>query len=522
MLIRVTIENFILIKDLEIEFTEGLNVISGETGTGKSMTMSAIEFVMGKQGDYPEGTAVEIEVLKDRSAVILRREIRGERSRYFLDGRGTSAKTVREILEESISIQGQNEFIRLLKGEFQRELLDKFSGNEELLSRFTELYSEFMGLKKKLEELSARREEIVQRKEFLEFKLREIEEIGLSEEEVEELREKANNLKNMEKINRLIREAIYGLYEGDSSAYTGVGNALRSLWKLSELGVNVSEEIDRLNVVKESLMEISQSLQDKDFELSQEEIDRINDLLFKVQRLEKKYNKGYGEILRETERLKEELSQASGYDELIEELSFEVNALKKNLTELAKELNSRRKSGAKRLEKEIESVLRELNMERAKLKVNVERGELGKHGFDRVEFLFSSYGSELKPIDKSASGGELSRLFLALSLIRPPAGTYIFDEVDVGVSGNTSVKLARLLKKVARNMQVIAITHSAPVCAAGDTNFVTEKAYIGDIPYIRLRKVEGEEKLREVARLMGTATENTIKGAKELLELVRS
>ncbi|WP_457600077.1 DNA repair protein RecN [Hydrogenivirga sp.] len=522
MLRRVSIENFILIKDLEIEFGEGLNVISGETGTGKSMTISALEFVMGKQGEYPEGSSVEVEVLKDGEAVILRREIRGGRSRFFLDGRGTSARTVRELLEGTVSLQGQNEFIRLLKPEFQLGVVDRFGGLEELTKRVGELYSLYSSKKKELEELVRRKEEVLQKRDFLEFKLREIEEVGLKPEEVQELRERAQSLKSLEKIKRLVAEALQSLYDSEGSAYADVGNALRLLWKARELDQSLEKEAEELALLKERLSEVADSLRGKDFELSPEEIDRINELLFRVQRLEKKYGKGYEEIFREAEDIRRELAVSYDYEEIIAEHGDEVSRLEREVRELSEELSRRRKEVARALEGRIERILRGLNLERAVLKVSFEKGELGRQGIDRVRFLFSSYGGEPKPLDQVASGGELTRLFLAVALIQPPSATYIFDEVDVGVSGETSVKLAKLLRRLARGMQVIAITHSAPVCAAGDVNFVTEKRYLGDIPYIQVRRLSEEEKLGEVARLMGTQTENTIKGARELVEIVLS
>jgi DNA repair protein RecN (Recombination protein N) len=180
MLRRVSIENFLLIKDLEIEFSEGLNIISGETGTGKSMTISAIEFIMGRQGDYPEGTAVEIELEVEEEAVILRREIRGGRSRYFLDGRGTSARTVRSILETHVSLQGQNEFLRLLRSEFQREVVDRFGGLEPFREEVERLYTRHADTLEELEKLRREREELEREREFLEFRIGEVEELSPS------------------------------------------------------------------------------------------------------------------------------------------------------------------------------------------------------------------------------------------------------------------------------------------------------------------------------------------------------
>lgn len=521
MLRRVYIESFKLIRDLEIEFGSGLNVISGETGTGKSMTISALEFVMGKQGDYPEGSAVEVELESQGSTTILRREVRNKRSRYFINGRGTTAKAVKEMLEGSVSVQGQNEFIKLLKPEFQLQMIDKLGGLESQREELETLYDKVRALESELSRLLSKREEMIQKRDFYEFRLKEVEDIGLSSQEVEDLKRRAETLKHLEKVKKAVGEAISAIYSSETSAYANVGYALKSLWKVKEFA-NLDEEIEILTEVKEKLLEVSDSLQDKDVDLSPEEIDRINETLFKIQRLESKYKKPYHLILEEVERIKEELSNSYSYDVAIEEYEREIDSLRSKLEELSLRLSENRKKVARRMEEEVETILRDLNLERAKLRVSFKRTEPTRTGIDKVRFLFSSYGSDLQDLAEVISGGELTRLFLALSLIQPPTGTYIFDEVDVGVSGETSIRLAKLLKKLAKEMQIVVITHSAPICAAGDKNFLTEKEYLGEIPYIRVRELNLQDKLQEVARLMGTATENTIKGAEELVEIVNT
>ena len=520
MLKAVRIENFLLIRDTEIEFSEGLNVISGETGTGKSMTLSAIGFVMGRQGDYPEGTAVEIELVSGDEDIILRREVKGGRSRYFLNGRGTTAKTVRSILEERISLQGQNEFVKVLKEDYQRELIDRFGGLEDLRREVEEVYRELTSRRRFLKEILSRRDEVLQRRDYLEYRIREVDEIGLPPEEARELRERAEVLKHRERINRLLTGAVQSLYDAETSAFDRVSEALRLLLKAEELAGNLSEVIDRLLDVKEVLSELTDNLRDRIEEVSPEEVDRINEVLFRIQRLERKYGRSYEEIFKETEELKKELRNLENLDLRTEGLEREVRELEEKLSELCGLLSERRKEASEKMERSVKDILKDLGLERALFRVRLERTDPGRSGSDRVTFLFSAHGEDPRPLGEVASGGELTRLFLALSLILPPVETYIFDEVDAGISGETSQKLARMLRRLSRNMQVIAITHSAPVCAAGDVNFLTEKKFIGDIPYIEVRKLTPEEKVREVARLMGATTEATIRGAEELIRMV--
>jgi len=296
--------------------------------------------------------------------------------------------------------------------------------------------------------------------------------------------------------------------------------ALRHLLRIRELDPSLDSLLEKLNTLRDELAETASELESKRLFLSPDEIDLVNAKLYRVQLLERKYRKGYAEIVSEVEQLKKELIKADRLREKIERRREELERIKDKLLSLSKALSLKREKAARRLSRKVEEILEDLNLKEARLVVEIERGDPGRYGWDRVKFLFSSYGRDLKPLGEIASGGELTRLFLALALIMPPVQTFIFDEVDVGVSGETSVKLARLLKKLSRSMQIIAVTHSAPLCAAGDLNLVTERETLSGIPYIRVRRVEGEEKLREVARLMGAATENTVKGAGELMELV--
>ena len=521
MLGRLYIEKFLFIRGVELEFGKGLNVITGETGTGKSMTLSAIEFVAGKQGEYEEGTAVEIEIIKDGEAVILRREIKNGRSRYYLNGRGSSREVVSSILKKHVSLQGQNEFINLLKEEFQRRLLDKFAELEEDVETLSNLYEEWKEKEEAYKEFLRRKEEILHKRDYYAFRIKEFEEVGLTPQDYEELKKKEEAIKNLEKIKKFLSEALFNLYEGEGSAYEKLGNALRSLSKIEGYGKEFEESAEKLTNLKEELYDIYLSLKESLPELSEDEINEINEKLYKVQRLEEKYKKPFPEIAKEIEEIRELLKNSEALEDE-ERLKREVETAKEKYYEQALKVSQKRQEAAKRLEKKVKELLKELNLERAELKVEIEEGEPTKFGIDRVKFLFSSYGKDFKEIEMTASGGELSRLFLALSLILPATPVYVFDEVDVGISGESSLKLAKFLKNLSKKMQIIAITHSASLCAAGDKNFKTEKEFIGDIPLIKVKELTPKEKLEEVARLMGLKTETTLEGARELIQLFTS
>jgi len=517
MLGRLYIQNFFFIRDVEVEFGKGLNVITGETGTGKSLTISAIEFLMGKQGDYPEGTAVELEILGEEET-ILRREVRRGRSRYYVNGKGASKSTVLEILGGKISIQGQNEFVNLLKEDFQRKLLDTFANLNEKVKKLEGVYTSLKKKEQELEEFLKKKEELIQKRDYLEFRIREVEEVGVSLGEYEEIRKKANLLNNLEKVRKALWESVYKLVEGENSVYESLGEVKKNLLKVENFSGKFSELIEKITHLEEEVYELYNTLREEIPEISEEEINEINEKLFRIQRLEEKYRKTYPEILKEVEKIRKELSKVDTIDSKEEKLKEEIRKLKEEYDKLANEISEIRKQKAKELESRIEEILKELNLERAKLKVEVKEGEPTKYGKDRVRFLFSSYGKDFKPLEEVVSGGELSRLFLALSLILPASETYVFDEVDAGISGETSFKVAKFLKELSKKMQIIVITHSAPLCAAGDRNFKTEKKFLGDIPYIVVKELSEEEKVEEVARLIGIKSQKTLEGARELVE----
>ena len=521
MIGRVYIENFLFIRDLEIEFKKGLNVITGETGTGKSMTLSAIEFVLGKQGNYSDDTAVEIEIINEDEEIILRREIRKGRSRYFLNGRGTHKSVIKEILGSKVSFQGQNEFVNLIKEDFQRKVIDTFANLSEELRRLGEIFTEWKSKEKELLELKKKREEILQKRDYLEFRVKELEEVGISLEEYEELKKVAEDITNLEKIKRNLYE-IYGLLmHNEGSVYENLGIISKNLSRIANFSNKYKEALEKVNLLKEEIYDIYNTLRQEEPNITEEEINEINEKLYMIQRLEEKYKRSYPEILKEVQEFKKELEENLKFEFYEDKLESEVKELKEKYFTLAKKISLKRKEKSKDLEERISNILKELNLERAQLKVHLERGEPTRFGVDRVKFMFSSYGKDFRPLNEVVSGGELSRLFLALSIILPASETYIFDEVDIGISGETSLRVAKFLKELAKRMQVIVITHSATLCAAGDYNFKTEKKFIDGKPYIEVKELSPKEKLEEVARLMGLKSQKTLEGARELLEFFR-
>ncbi|MCX8075485.1 MAG: AAA family ATPase [Aquificaceae bacterium] len=511
MLLRLSLENFFLIKSQDIYFDNGFNVITGETGTGKSLTVSSLLFLMGQEGEYADGTSVEAELLLDGEQVVVRREFRSGRSRYFLNGRGSTRKVVEEILSSSILLQGQNDRTNITRADFQRDVYDRFANALGLREDVEKVYQEVLELERRLKELKERNIEREVRIRLIQEEIEEVEGVGLKLEEYEDLKKRLEEISLAEKINSMVMGALSGLDE----AKIGLSNALKSIRSLSaykELG----EHIQKLELTVDYVLELGRYVEGLYVSYNQQELDFLNEKLYKVQRLERKYGMPYSQIWERAERLKGELTELQEAEDP-EKLEKELRSKEEELEKLYQELTQIRLKSVESFENRIKEYLQSMGLERASFKVAFEERR-SRYGKEQVRFLFSSYGKDEKDIAQIASGGEISRLSLAIFMLSPPAQTYVLDEVDTGISGATSIKLARLLKRLSKSTQLIVITHSPALASAGDKHLTTRKEFTEDRPVIKVLELRGDERLQEVARLMGSVNDNTLKGANELMK----
>lgn len=513
MLVRLSLENFFFIKGEEVYFGKGLNVITGETGTGKSLTIASLLFLMGQDADYPEGTCVEAEFLVDGEPLIVRRELVRGRSRYYLNGRGSTKKVVEQILSSNLLLQGQNDRTKVLRSDFQRDVYDSFAGCMDIRKTVEKVYQEVVGIEEKIRNASQRKIEREVRKRVISEEIKVIEEVGLTPEEYAEIKKRLEEINLAEKINSLILQALSGL----ETSMEGLRVLKKSLRELNSLEVwkdnsNIPE------VFEDSLRELERSLRTRLISYSQEELDSLNEKVYKVQRLERKYRMVYEDIYKHMLLLKEELQRLEE-EEDIQTLEEELNKKREDLYRLYQELSNKRLLAKEDFENRILEYLKSMGLENASFRVFFEEKE-GRYGKEQVRFLFSSYGRDERDISEVASGGEISRLSLALFMLSPPTQTYVLDEVDTGISGKTSIKLARLLRELSKRTQIIVITHSPAIASAGEKHFTTKKEFIGDMPLINIVELSEEERLEEIARLMGTVNSSTLEGAKELIKEV--
>ncbi|WP_448584531.1 AAA family ATPase [Thermocrinis sp.] len=506
MLVRLSIEKFFLIEDQELNFDKGLNVITGETGTGKSMAVSALLFLSGQQGDYPEGTAVELELSIDGEDYVLRREVKNGRSRFYLNGMGSTQKVVKDILLKSLIFQGQEDRLKILRKDFQRDVFDKTVGSYFIRKTFEELYQQLEEVRKNIDQLLSLEREREIRIRVIEEELKDIEKIGWSEEEYINAYQTVERYAQAEKKNKLSSEGIEHI---DNFLIPSIKNLAKLL---GELGLE--QERQSILRMQEEVYNIRRRLSDLYENWDMDYINQLNEKIFLVQKLERRYGRKYGEILRIAQKLGEELERLRGVETDLENLQSLKEKLEQQLKVLGENLSAKRKEGKEKFVNLVLEHLKDLGLEGALFDVVFEE-QKGRFGFEDIKFVFSSYRGELKDLGQVASGGEISRIALSLFLLSPVAETYLLDEIDVGISGDTSLKVAKFLKRLSSKMQVIVITHSPALASAGDKHFKTYRE--GSKVFIKELK---EDRLKEVARLMGIVNNQTIKGAMELIREV--
>ncbi len=517
MLRWVNIKKFLLIRNTEIEFGKGINVITGESGTGKSMIIEAISFVLGKKGNYEEGTYVEIELdTGDEEPLIIGREIKGGRSRFYINGRTSTFSAVSETVKDKILIHGQNDHLSLFRHDYRRDILDEFAGLIKLRDELCTYYDNLTDLKKKYDALKEEMDNFMREKEIMESILTEIESVGLSPDEYETVKREIEDLAEKERLGRSLENILNDLYYRDNSLYNTLSKIISELKSINDK--DVSSFSEGLELFKDKILEGVKLLSSKIPDIDYSSIDELNEKIYRIQLLERRNRKPYREIYKEVKAFKERLKDAEDLERELLRLEMEIRRREGEVLNMARDLSKRRREAVKEFKKGVTDILKALNLEDAVFDVDIKEGNLTRYGIDRIEFLFNSVGGEPKSLEEVVSGGELSRLAFALALLKPPAGTYIFDEVDTGISGETSLKLARMIRRLAGKNQIIIITHSAPIAACGDVFFVTSKGREG----VSVRKLSQEERIEEIARLMGIKSESTLRGAEELLEEVRS
>mgnify|MGYP001185063864 CR=1 FL=1 len=557
MLISLMIKNFTLIDSEEIEFRKGLNILSGETGAGKSIILGALSIALGGKTakdmirDYGSDAYVEaifsvedekkVNMLRDMGIepcdgeVILSRRISDTRAQAKINGESvpsTKLKTVGELL---IDIYGQNEHQSLLKKYKHLEIVDDYAG-EELLGIRADTKVAYTDYSNKLKELESARINSKDRDKdllFLQHEADEIENAALKPGEDDSLEEEYRRIKNGEKIVEALDNA-YNMTGDSGSSYSEgdnasglIGKALIEIRRVSSYDDKIEEMSKMLSDADAIVNDFNRTLQDylADSEFDSEHFHEVEDRLNIINDLKNKYGNSIEIILKTLEEKSEKIKQLEDYDNYLNELEKEVDKLETRYVSLAKRLTSLRRKAADGLTKEVSESLRELNFSNVEFEFPIsETGEYTANGRDEGEFMISlNLGEQLKPLRSVASGGELSRISLAIKTAateRDGIDTLIFDEIDAGISGRTAQKVSEKLNKVAASSQVICITHLPQIASMADNHFVVEKQVKNGETVSSIKRLSREDRIDELSRMLGgvSISEKTRENAEELLD----
>ena len=535
MINHISIKNFAIIENAEVDFNEGLNIITGETGSGKSICVEAISLALGARADSSSIRTGEEKAIVQLSGEIGGKEIAISRevsssgkNLCKLNGDIVTLAELNEVTKKLADIHGQYDNQSLLNPDYHIELLDLYK-NDEIQPKkeaVQKIYHEFSKSKQSLIALLNAEKENKRKLDFYRFSVDEIDKAGLKLNEDKELEDRISMLQNSEKIFDAIETSYQEVYS-ENSAYDKLGNALSQIESISSYGKDLEDLSHDLGDIFYKLQDLKSDLRDikENMTFSPSELDNSISRLNQIDSLKKKYGDSIEEIIEYRDRLDNELKMIENFDEEKLRLEKELLESKKKLEEACHFLTEIRTKVAKELTGKIEKELVELNFPDSKIEIKVSPLEQPTdNGKDLVEILISTNkGEPLKPLYKVASGGEMSRIMLAFKNVissYDEIPTLIFDEIDNGISGITASIVAKKLKEIAKTHQIICITHLPQIAAAGEYNYKIYKESDDLSTYTNIIRLDNDGKVNDIARLLGgaTITETTIKSAKELIE----
>ncbi len=574
MLLELRIENFAIIDRLELNFTAGLITFTGETGAGKSIIIDAVETLLGGRAEanmvragaqrahveglfrIPLTCRVPLRAILEREAllddepggepdtVILGREIRRNgRNVARVNGRSVSASLLGEIGEYLVDVHGQSEHLSLLRVRQHLGLLDSYANVEERLAAYSQFYRRMQSVRRELAQLRQSESDAARRTDLLNYQINEIETARLQLGEEEGLKEERNRLANAEGLATLTQEALQALEEGSPEAPSItdlIGQLVRSLNALVRIDPSQSALSEGAEEVSEGIAEISRSLRNyqESIEFNPKRLDQVEERLNLIHHLKRKYGNSIQAVLAFADEARRQLDTITHAGERILELEAEEASLLIKLGETGQELSRRRHEAAEAMARSVEAELADLNMPGAQFKVDFQqrpdpdgvlledgqRVAFDATGLERVEFLVApNPGEGLKPLAKIASGGETSRLMLALKNVLARADqvpVLIFDEIDQGIGGRVGAIVGRKLWNLARQHQVLCITHLPQLAVFGEQHYRVQKQVFDGRTHTVVESIQGEMRKLELAQMMGEVSEGTRRSAEELLQSV--
>lgn len=557
MILELYMKNCALVEELRLTIDENLNILTGETGSGKSIIIDALGLCLGEKYDRSflrkgsEKGIVEaifssesqhlkdvlekydIELDEDNLLVITRVIYNDGKSVARVNGRTLKLSVLKEIATTLIDVHGQHQNQALFNKETHLQFLDLFgeSDLQHLKLDYKNVYKEYTRVKNALNVLTENKDDMqIQREiDLLKFQINEIESANLSKDEYEELLKQRDVFRNSEKIYSNLNLSYQNLYEGSVNAVDLIGSASKELSSIAEYDKVLSEYNENVERIMYELQDISREIRNykESIDFEPYELEQIEIRIDEINNLKRKYGNTIEEIFEYYDKTKNRLDEILNRDEKVEELKREILRIEKVLNDKAEKLTQARQKVAYSLEEVLLIELKSLNMKNVVFKVNFEKSNFTLEGKDDIEFMISfNLGEDIKPIYKVASGGEMSRFMLAFKTILADIDqidTLVFDEIDTGISGIAAQIVGEKLSQIAKKKQIICITHLPQIAANADTHYCIEKNTSNDRTFTNIRRLDRDQKRDEIARLIAGSniTEKTIEHASEIIELAK-
>ncbi len=567
MLKNLYIKNYALIESIEVDFTQGLNIITGETGAGKSIIIDALSLILGERADTEtvrkgaEKAIVEgtfdisnnkkvFQLLKDseietQNELILRREvsIKGT-SRCFVNDSPVSLTLIKNIGDLLVDLHGQHEHQSLLRPETHIDLLDDFAGINKSVQEFKELYEQLICEIENLEIFEKKELQIREKKELYELQLKEINDVSPVTGEDTQIEMELKILENAEKLNELAKNFYEFIYNSDECAVTLIGKSKKILEQLIKIDPSLENTLNELETANNLIKEVAFTIRNyiDSIEFNPQKLEQCRNRLGQINYLKKKYGTSIEKVLEYREKILEELNLLENFDSELNKISSHIEKIRTNLSQLAEYISIKRKDTARIIDAQIIKVLSNLGINNSRfetriynnnvkvfdnkatiVRINKDYFETNSRGIDTVEFYISTnLGEDLKPLAKVASGGEISRIMLAIKTILAKSEKLpllIFDEIDIGISGKIAQVVGMSLKNLSKYHQIIAITHLPQIAALADSHYLVEKVETKERATTYIRKLQDKERIYQIAKLLsGTeVTDAALQSAKELM-----
>ena len=548
MITTLSIKNYALIENITIDFKKGLTVITGETGAGKSIIIDSIDLLLGARASTSiirTGTSsctisAEFNISKNAAVknilselsidceddIIIRRQIDSSgKSKAFINDISVSINTLSNIGKYLVDFYAQHKSNMLFEQNYQKQIVDGIAKNDSLLAKLSTKYDEYEKLKKQKEEIEKANTDRERLLDLYKYQINEINKANLISDEEEKIEQELPKLKNAEKIKTVTGEMLSILYKQEHSVTDNLSIINKQVALLEKYGINIENISKNLASSMSQIDDIYREIEDlsDSTDITPETLDNMLERQQLIKRLKSKYGKTIQEIIDYGKLLEDKVKSLENYEVNMDKLQKEINFILKEIISLCEQISDKRKKVSKVISKNIISELEDLNMKNSQFEIDIKKGEITRTGFDDLDFMFSANkGEKLYPLSLVASGGEISRVMLALSTTvsnHYNVDTVIFDEIDTGTSGKTGEKIGKKLKSLSNQRQIISISHLAQIASNADNHIKIYKESEKGRNITKAKVLSAKERVEEIAKIISgeKVTEHAIKHAEEML-----